>query len=72
MDGVNYGAPLANLRAAMADAGLTKVDLWIGTGGRAVAQLIVPVLNPKVYLPNHWDGLFNSFWGGMPFPYVDT
>ena len=72
VDGVNYGAPLANLRAAMADAGLTKVDLWIGTGGRAVAQLIVPVLNPKVYLPNHWDGLFNSFWGGMPFPYVDT
>lgn len=72
VDGVNYGAPLANLRAAMADAGLTSVDAWIGTGGRAVAQLIVPVLKPKYYLPSHWDGLFNSFWAGMPFPYSDN
>jgi hypothetical protein len=51
---------------------LTSVDAWIGTGGRAVAQLIVPVLKPKVYMPSHWDGLFNSFWAGMPFPYVDS
>lgn len=72
VDGVNYGAPLSNLAAAMADAGLTSVDAWIGTGGLAVAQLIVPVIHPKVYIPNHWDGLFNSFWGGMPFPYKDN
>src|SRR6266436_4496795 len=71
VDGVNYGAPLANLKAAMADAGLTSVDAWIGTGGLAVAQLIVPVIHPKVYIPNHWDGLFNSFWAGMPFPFKD-
>lgn len=71
MDGVNYGAPLANLAAAMADAGLTSVDAWIGTGGLAVAKLIVPVIHPKIYIPNHWDGLFNSFWAGMPFPYKD-
>lgn len=71
MDGVNYGAPLANLAAAMADAGLTSVDAWIGTGGLAVAKLIVPVIHPKIYIPNHWDGLFNSFWAGMPFPYND-
>jgi len=72
VDGINYGAPLANLKAAMADAGLTSVDAWIGTGGRAVAQLVVPAIHPKVYIPNHWDGLFNSFWAGMPFPYVDN
>ena len=71
VDGVNYGAPLANLKAAMADAGLTSVDAWIGTGGLAVAQLIVPVIHPKVYIPNHWDGLFNPFWGGLPFPFKD-
>jgi hypothetical protein len=71
VDGVNYGAPLANLAAAMKDAGLTSVDAWIGTGGRAVAELIVPVIHPKVYIPNHWDGLFNSFWAGMPFPFKD-
>ena len=71
VDGVNYGAPLDNLKAAMKDAGLTSVDVWIGTGGLAVAQLVVPVIHPKVYIPNHWDGLFNSFWAGMPFPYRD-
>ncbi|MEO7668743.1 MAG: thrombospondin type 3 repeat-containing protein, partial [Polyangia bacterium] len=38
IDGVDYGAPLQNLRAAMADAGLDSVDLWIGTGGAAVAR----------------------------------
>jgi L-ascorbate metabolism protein UlaG (beta-lactamase superfamily) len=72
VNGVNYGSPLANLAGAMADAGIDHVDAWIGTGGRAVAQLIVPVLHPKVYIPNHWDGLFNSFEGGMPFPYADA
>ncbi len=71
VDGVSYGAPLANLAAAMKDAGLHSVDAWIGTGGAAVAKLIVPVIHPKVYLPSHWDGLFNPFWPGMPFPYKD-
>jgi hypothetical protein len=71
VDGVSYGAPLKNLAAAMADAGLKQVDVWIGTGGRAVAELIVPVLHPKVYIPSHWDGLFNSFWKGMPYPFKD-
>lgn len=71
VDSVNYGAPLDNLAAAMADAGLKSVDVWIGTGGLALAQLVVPVIHPKVYIPSHWDGLFNAFWAGMPFPYKD-
>jgi len=71
VDGVNYGAPLANLAAAMKDAGLTSVDAWIGTGGLPLAQLIVPVIRPKAYLPSHWDGLFNPFSPGMPYPFKD-
>ena len=71
VDNVNYGAPLTNLAAAMKDAGLTSVDVWIGTGSLPVAQLIVPVIHPKTYIPSHWDGLFNNFWTGMPFPYKD-
>jgi L-ascorbate metabolism protein UlaG (beta-lactamase superfamily) len=71
VDGVSFGSPLGNLAAAMKDAGLTQVDAWIGTGGAAVAQQVVPVLKPKVYLPNHWDGLFNPFWPGMPYPFKD-
>ncbi len=70
--GVNYGSPLFNLQAAMDDAGLKSVDVWIGTGGTAVASLVVPVIHPKVYIPNHWDGLFNAFEPGMPFPFRDA
>ena len=72
VDRVNYGAPLDNLRKAMADADLTSVDLWIGTGSVAVAELVVPVLHPRNYIPNHWDGLFNPFLPGLPFPYPDA
>ena len=71
VDGVNYGSPLGNLAAAMKDAGLTHVDAWIGTGGKPVAELIVPVIHPRAYIPNHWDGLFNSFWKGLPYPFKD-
>jgi L-ascorbate metabolism protein UlaG (beta-lactamase superfamily) len=71
VDGVNYGAPLANLAAAMKDAGITSVDAWIGTGGLPLAKLVVPVIRPKVYIPSHWDGLFNPFWAGLPYPFKD-
>ena len=55
----------------MKDAGLTQVDAWIATGGAPVAQMVVPVIKPKAYIPNHWDGLFNAFWPGMPYPFKD-
>jgi hypothetical protein len=71
VDGASFGSPLGNLAAAMKDAGLTQVDAWIGTGGLPVAQQVVPILHPKTYLPNHWDGLFNPFWPGMPYPFKD-
>jgi len=71
IDGKNYGAPLDNLTAAMKDAGLDSVDLWIGTGGAAIAQLVAPVIKPKAYLPVHWDGLWGAFNTGVPNPYSD-
>jgi hypothetical protein len=71
-DGVNYGAPIENLKASMRDAGLESVDLWIGTGGQAVARLVLPILKPKAYLPVHWDGLYGAFESGVPAPYSDA
>jgi hypothetical protein len=56
----------------MRDAGLTSVDLWIGTGGVPIATLLLPVLAPKAFLPVHWDGLFTPFLSGVPAPYADT
>jgi len=72
VDGVNYGAPLDNLKAAMTDAGLTSVDLWIGTGGKSIAQLVLPVIKPKAYLPVHWDGLSGAFLAGAPGAFSDS
>ena len=71
VDGVSYGAPLDNLRAAMRDAGLGSVDLWIGAGSEAVARLVLPVLRPKAHIPLHWDGLFGAFQAGVPARYAD-
>jgi hypothetical protein len=70
--GKNYGAPLDNLRAAMKSARLDSVDLWIATGGGPVAELVLPVLRPKAYLPVHWDGLFGAFKAGPSQPYADA
>ncbi|MEO6526148.1 MAG: hypothetical protein ABIP93_05950, partial [Gemmatimonadaceae bacterium] len=72
LDGVDHGAPIDNLRAAMRDAGLTSVDLWIATGGLPIANLLLPVLAPKAVLPVHWDGLFSPFLRGVPAPYADS
>jgi len=69
--GKDYGAPLDNLRAAMKAAGIDSVDLWIATGGRDMAALVLPVLKPKAYLPVHWDGLFGPFKAGPAKPYDD-
>ena len=70
-DGVSHGAPLDNLRAAMRDAGLASVDLWIGAASEPVARLVLPVLRPKAHVPLHWDGLFGAFDAGVPAPYAD-
>jgi L-ascorbate metabolism protein UlaG (beta-lactamase superfamily) len=71
VDGVSYGSPLENLKRAMKDASLDSIDLWIGSGGRAIAELVVPVVKPKAYLPVHWDGLYGTFEKGVPRVYSD-
>ncbi|MQA28735.1 MAG: hypothetical protein GEU82_02695 [Luteitalea sp.] len=70
--GTDYGAPIENLRAALRAEGLESVDLWIGTGGLPLAQLVLPVIKPKAYLPIHWDGLWSAFQAGVPRPYSDA
>lgn len=71
VDGKSHGVPIDNLRAAMRDAGLTKVDLWIGGGGASLARLVLPVLRPAAYLPVHWDDFFTPFEAGVSAPYAD-
>jgi hypothetical protein len=71
VDGTDHGAPGENLKAAMKDAGLDSVDLWIGTGGVAIARLVVPIIKPKSYLPVHWEGLYSPLDAGVPRAYSD-
>jgi hypothetical protein len=66
IDGFDYGAPLENLKAALSDARLGSVDLWIGAGGDPVAQLVLPILKPKAYLPVHWDNFYAAFLSRPP------
>lgn len=69
--GRDFGAPIDNLRRALRDAGLERVDLWIGTGGAEIASMLLPVLKPAAYMPVHWDGLFGAFKSGPPAPFSD-
>ena len=69
--GRNYGAPIDNLKAAMKDAGLESVDLWIGTGGVPIAERVLPVIKPRAYLPVHWDSFWTPFLDGVDKPYSD-
>jgi hypothetical protein len=72
IDAVDYGAPLDNLKREMRNAGVTSVDLWIGSSAVAVAKLVVPILKPKAFIPVHWDGLWGAFEAGVPKPYADA
>jgi len=71
VDGTSYGAPIENLRAAMRDARITSVDLWIASGGAPLARLVLQALKPKAYLPVHWDDFFAPLEAGVATPYAD-
>lgn len=71
LGGKGYGAPIENLKAAMKDAGLDAVDLWIGTGGVAIAERVLPVIKPRAYLPVHWDDFWSPFQAGVTRPFSD-
>jgi glyoxylase-like metal-dependent hydrolase (beta-lactamase superfamily II) len=71
VDGINYGAPIENLKTAMKDAGIDSVDLWIATGGAAVAKLVLPVLRPKAYIPTHFDDYYAPFLAGLSGAFSD-
>ena len=69
---VNFGSPLASLTKALSDAKLSSVDLWIGAGGAPVASLTVPILNPKVFVPNHLGNFYVPFEQGLTAQFSDS
>lgn len=49
------------LQAALREEGLLGVDAWIGAPTPAHVRQVVPVLRPRVFIPQHWD----DFWTDM-------
>jgi hypothetical protein len=76
-DGVTYGSPMDNLKAAMAAAGATSLDLWQGGPESRVvtqARLVVPAFQVKTFMPHHLGVRANSVSEykleyGLHFPY---
>ena len=76
-DGVTYGSPLDNLKAAMTAAGATSLDVWQGGPESRVvtqARLVVPQLKVKTFMPHHLGVRANSksefkLEYGLHFPY---
>lgn len=71
VEGTRYPAPLESLRAAMRAANVASVDLWIGTASQPVAELVVPVLRPRAFLPVHFDDLAKPIGDGLPTPFAN-
>lgn len=76
-NGVTYGSPLSNLRAAVKDAGLTHLDIWQGgPESRMVnqARIVVPAFDVRTFMPHHLNSRANdqgrfTLTYGMHYPY---
>lgn len=71
-EGIDYGPPLHNLEAAMKQADLERVDLWIGVGGVDIVEQVNPIVKARYYIPSHWDGMFHSPFDGVPFAFEEA
>ncbi len=74
-DGVNRGAPIRNLSAAVKDAGIPGFDVWQGGPESRVinqARTVVPMFNVKEFMPHHFGarGGFDLLQG-LHYPYVE-
>lgn len=69
VNGTNFGAPSDNLRAAMSNADIDRVDLAIIPWWADAAERIAAIARPRAAIPNHWDGLEHPFFEGQPFQF---
>ena len=44
-----------------------SLDVSIEGGAAPLAKLITPIAREKAFIPNHWDGLYEPFFAGMPY-----
>ena len=75
-DGINRGAPLANLTKAVADAKLTGFEVWQGGPELSFvsqARVVLPAFKPRWLIPHHMGnrGSFDLL-GGLHYAYVTS
>ncbi len=54
---------------AMEREELSGVDLWLGYSNSYQVEQIIPILKPKAFIPQHWDGLWTPFFDGLQRSY---
>ena len=74
-----FPSPGNSFRAAMQDAGLSSVDLFIGfaTGNPGPSDLSLKqqefaILHPRFFIPTHLGGLGQPITGGLDAPFVPS
>lgn len=77
--GSMFPSPGANFRAAMQNAGLSSVDLFIGfaTGNPGPSDLSLKqqefaILHPRFFIPTHLGGLGQPITGGLDAPFTPS
>ncbi|MEQ9568884.1 MAG: hypothetical protein RLN75_01735, partial [Longimicrobiales bacterium] len=57
------------LAAAVRDAGIEEVDLWLGFGNSAHVRQVMQVVRPRAFAPQHWDDFWAPITVGVVEPY---
>lgn len=53
------------LKSAMRAEKLGGVHLWIGYGSSRQVDQVIKILKPKAFIPQHWGGIWTSFFDGL-------
>jgi L-ascorbate metabolism protein UlaG (beta-lactamase superfamily) len=53
------------LISAIKEEKLDGVHLWIGYGSSRQVDQVIKILKPKAFIPQHWGGIWTSFFEGV-------
>ena len=57
------------LIAAMDAVKLDHIDLWLGYNNSYHVKQVSSIMKPKVFIPQHWGGLWSPFFEGLKSSY---
>ncbi len=48
---------------------LDSIDLWLGYHNSYHVEQVIPIIKPKVFIPQHWGGIWTPFFEGLKSTY---